>query len=49
VKPKDFKTITPAINKAYEKKCLIKAYNKKRVDGLCEPERVTRRMEFVPV
>jgi len=49
VKPKDIKTITKAINKAYEKKYLIKDYNKKWVDGLCEPERVARTMEFIPV
>lgn len=48
-KPGNIKTITKAINKAYEKKYLIKAYNKKWVDGLCEPERVARTMEFVPV
>jgi hypothetical protein len=49
VKPKDIKTITTAINKAYEKKYLVKAYNKKWVDGLCEPERVARTMEFLPL
>jgi hypothetical protein len=49
VKPKDIKRITEAINKAYEKKYLVKAYNKKWVDGLAEPERVARTMEFVPV
>jgi len=48
-KPTDIKTITKAINKAYEKKYLIKTYNKKWVDGLCEPERVARTMEFIPV
>ena len=48
-KPSDIKTITQAINKAYEKKYLVKAYNKKWVDGLCEPERVDRTMEFIPV
>ena len=49
IKPADIKKITSAINKAYEKKYLIKAYNKKWVDGLCEPERVARTMEFVPI
>jgi hypothetical protein len=49
VKPKDIKRITEAINKAYEKKYLVKAYNKKWVDGLAEPERVARTMEFIPV
>ena len=49
LKPADFNTITKAINKAYEKKYLVKAYNKKWVDGLCEPERAARTMEFVPV
>src|SRR6476659_7578648 len=33
VKPADINTITEAINKAYEKKYLVKAYNKKWVDG----------------
>ena len=48
VKPADINAITESINKAYEKKYLIKAYNKKWVDGLCEQERVERTMEFVP-
>lgn len=48
-KPRDINTITKAISKAYEKKYLVKAYNKKWVDGLCEPERVARTMEFIPV
>jgi len=48
-KPADIKSITNAINKAYEKKYLVKGYNKKWVDGLCEPERVARTMEFIPV
>ena len=49
LKPADINTITKAINKAYEKKYQVKAYNKKWVDGLCESERVARTMEFVPV
>ena len=49
VKPADASAFTPAINKAYEKKYLAKAYNKKWVDGLEEPERVARTMEFVAV
>ena len=49
VKPKDIKTITKAINKAYEKKYLIKTFNKKWTDGLAEPERVARTMDFIPV
>jgi len=48
-KPKDIKSITGAINKAYEKKYLVKASNKKWVDGLAEPERVARTMEFIPL
>lgn len=48
-KPADLKTINKAINKAYEKKYLVKGYNKKWVDGLCEPERIARTMEFIPV
>lgn len=47
-KPADLDKITAAINKAYEKKYLVKAYNKKWVDGLAEPERVARTMEFIP-
>lgn len=49
VKPTDINTITDAINKAYEKKYLVKAYNKKWVDGLAESKRVARTMEFVAV
>lgn len=49
LKTVDFNDITKAINKAYEKKYLVKAYNKKWVDGLCEPGRVARTMEFLPV
>ena len=47
VKPPDLGVITDAINKAYEKKYLLKAYNKKWVDGLCQPERIDRTMEFI--
>ena len=49
LKPADINIITKAINKAYEKKYLVKGYNKKWVDGLCEPERVARTMEFIPI
>ena len=49
VKPADLNTITQSINKAYEKKYLVKAYNKKWIDGLCQPENVARTMEFIPV
>jgi hypothetical protein len=49
LKPSDINTINKSINKAYERKYLVKAYNKKWVDGLCEPERVARTMEFVPL
>jgi hypothetical protein len=49
VRPRDIKRITEGINAAYEKKYLVKAYNKKWVDGLAEPERVARTMEFIPV
>ena len=49
LKPADINAITKAINKAYEKKYLVKGYTKKWVDGLCEPERVARTMEFIPV
>jgi len=47
VKPTDASTIQSAINKGYEKKYLVKAYNKKWVDGLIAPERVARTMEFI--
>jgi len=49
VKPTDIKQLTDAINKAYEKKYLVKTYNKKWVDGLAEPGRVARTMEFIPI
>jgi hypothetical protein len=49
IKPADIKTITNDINKAYEKKYLVKAFNKKWVDGLCEPDRIARTMEFTPL
>ena len=49
IKPSDLNSITKPINKAYEKKYLVKSYNKKWVDGLCEPERVARTMEFIPI
>jgi hypothetical protein len=48
LKPADINIINKAINKAYEKKYLVKAYNKKWTDGLAEPERVARTMEFIP-
>ena len=48
-KPADMTSITEAINKAYEKKYLVKHYNKKWVNGLAEPERVARTMEFIPL
>jgi len=48
-KPSDIDTINKAINKAYEKKYLVKAYNQKWVDGLAEPERVGRTIEFIPL
>ena len=49
LKPPDINIITKAINKAYEKKYLVKAHNKIWVDGLAEPGRVARTIEFVPV
>src|SRR4030095_12183065 len=49
LKPSDLNSINKAINLAYEKKYLVKAYNKKWVDGLAEPERVARTMEFIPL
>ena len=49
LKPEDIDNVTAAINKAYEKKYHVKAYNKKWVDGLAQAERVARTMEFIPV
>ena len=49
VKPADIDAIAGAINKAYEKKYLVKAYNKKWVDGLNQPERIERTIEFIRV
>lgn len=49
LKPADINSVTKAINKAYEKKYLVKGYNNKWVDGLCQPERIARTMEFIPV
>lgn len=49
IKPADVSTISEKIIKAYEKKYLIKAYNKKWVEGFTQPERVARTMEFIPV
>jgi hypothetical protein len=48
LKPADIDVINGAINKAYEKKYLVRASNKKWVDGLTQPERVARTMEFIP-
>jgi hypothetical protein len=49
VRPADLAAVTPLVNAAYESKYCVKAYNRKWVDGLCEPERVKRTMEFVPI
>lgn len=49
VKPSDINTVNKAISKAYETKYLVKAYNKKWVDGLAEPEQVARTIEFIPI
>ena len=49
LRPADLNAITAAVNNAYEKKYLVKAYNKKWVDGLCQPERIARTMEFIQV
>jgi len=48
-KPADGNVITKAINKAYEEKYAVKNHNKKWVNGLIEPERVARTMEFIPL
>jgi hypothetical protein len=45
--PADAGSITEAINKAYEKKYSVKNHNKKWVDGLIQPERIARTMEFI--
>lgn len=49
IKPADLDAIAEKITKAYEKKYLIKAFNKKWLDGFAEPERVESTMEFIPV
>jgi hypothetical protein len=49
VKPADSHIITEAINKAYEKKYAVKEHNKKWVNGLIQPERIARTMEFIPL
>lgn len=49
VRPADLDAITTAVNKSYESKYNVKPHNKKWVDGLCEPARVAKTMEFVPV
>ena len=46
-RPKDLKKLATAINQAYENKYLVKSFNKKWVDGLKEPERAERTMEFI--
>jgi hypothetical protein len=48
LKPAGIDVINAAINKAYEKKYLVKAHNKKWVDGLAQAERVARTIEFIP-
>lgn len=49
IRPPDLKEITPAVNTAYSKKYGIRLTNQKWIDGLCEPERVKKTMEFVPL
>ena len=49
VKPADFTIVTKAINKAYEEKYSVKEHNKKWVNGLIQPEKVARTMEFIPL
>jgi hypothetical protein len=49
LRPTAIDAINEGINKAYAKKYLVKAANKKWVDGLAEPERVTRTIEFIPI
>jgi hypothetical protein len=48
-KPADINILSRAIIKAYEEKYLVKAHNKKWVNGFKEPERVARTMEFIPL
>ena len=48
-KPADVSIVTDAINKAYEKKYAVKNHNKKWVNGLIQPERVARTIEFIPL
>ncbi|MFI5151822.1 MAG: DUF2255 family protein [Chitinophagales bacterium] len=47
-KPRDLSSLTPLINSAYEKKYANRAHNKKWVDGLNQPERIAKTMEFIP-
>jgi hypothetical protein len=49
VTPADINTVGKEINKAYEKKYLVRALNNNWVAALCEPERVARTMEFIPL
>ena len=49
VKVADNKIIAEAINRAYEKKYAVKEHNKKWVNGLNQPERIARTIEFIPV
>ena len=47
-KPRDLSSLTPLINSAYEKKYANRPHNKKWVDGLNQPERIAKTMEFIP-
>ena len=49
VKVADNNIIAEAINRAYEKKYSVKEHNKKWVNGLNQPERIARTIEFIPV
>ena len=49
IKPKDLKVVTPLVNTEYQKKYGTRPSNQKWIDGLCEPQRVQKTMEFVPI
>jgi hypothetical protein len=48
VKPRDLTALTPSINAAYEKKYANRPHNRKWVDGLNQPARIAKTMEFIP-
>ena len=47
--PKNLVDITPLVNAAYQEKYGVRPSNQKWIDGLCEPQRVEKTMEFLPI